>query len=401
MPIACLRIPSFPLRIALLDRPEMDGHPMVRGNPEGGRPIVMDANAEAVEQGVRPGMTLREARAMCPAVVIVAPNPVREAAIAQEITDRLDGISPLVELDDSELGCWYVDLKGLGRHQTVDGLATLILSCAPTILKPRVGITEDRFSARVAAIAAKPGSIRRVSAEDTTAFLRRAPVSCLPLPMRDILQIQRLGITTLGAFSSIPAHKLAARFGPGAAKAWQMAAGLDVTPVTPPPRDASVRESLVMPMATTSRDMLMVGLRQMVNHAFSRPELRDRHVRQVTIQAVLEGSSRSWERLLHLKEPSGPTRVIRAIELRLQDLMLAGAVEALTLVFRGLSHSVGRQLPADGMGSRATAPLHDALSQLKSRYGYLPLYTVVEVEPWSRYPERRYALAPTTTNFAR
>lgn len=47
-----------------------------------------------------PGMTLREARAMCPLVVIVAPNPVREAGIAQQITDRLDDLSLLVESDD-------------------------------------------------------------------------------------------------------------------------------------------------------------------------------------------------------------------------------------------------------------------------------------------------------------
>lgn len=49
MPIACLYIPSFSLRIALLDQPEMDGHLMVRGNPEGGRPVVIDVNAEAME----------------------------------------------------------------------------------------------------------------------------------------------------------------------------------------------------------------------------------------------------------------------------------------------------------------------------------------------------------------
>jgi DNA polymerase-4/protein ImuB len=44
------------------------------------------------------------------------------------------------------------------------------------------------------------------------------------------------------------------------------------------------------------------------------------------------------------------------------------------------------------MGARATVPLIAAIHQLKHRYGESPLYHVVEVEPWSRIPERRHAL---------
>ena len=53
-----------------------------------------------------------------------------------------------------------------------------------------------------------------------------------------------------------------------------------------------------------------------------------------------------------------------------------------------------RAAPAD-----ADAELHDALfrleeslRQLKARYGYCPVGRVVEMEPWSRVPERRLAL---------
>ena len=34
----------------------------------------------------------------------------------------------------------------------------------------------------------------------------------------------------------------------------------------------------------------------------------------------------------------------------------------------------------------------EAARQLRARYGHVPLYHVVEVEPWSRIPERRWAL---------
>jgi hypothetical protein len=36
----------------------------------------------------------------------------------------------------------------------------------------------------------------------------------------------------------------------------------------------------------------------------------------------------------------------------------------------------------------------EAARQLHARYGQVPLYHAVEVEPWSRIPERRWALVP-------
>ena len=36
--------------------------------------------------------------------------------------------------------------------------------------------------------------------------------------------------------------------------------------------------------------------------------------------------------------------------------------------------------------------LREAVRELKLKLGYSPLYRVVEVDPWSRIPERRHAL---------
>lgn len=393
MPVACLHIPWFALRIALLEQPELAGQPLVLGNPQGSRPVILDAVPEAFETGVRPGMNLTEARSLCPNLVILTSDPVREATIVRQITAHLDDLSPLVEPDPDAPGTWYIDLTGLERHHGTQHEATRrILACADPILQPQAGVAANRFAAKVAAIVAKPGSIRSVAADETVTFLNRAPVSCLPLPADTIRKIERLGIPTLGDFTRIPARKIAARFGPAGHHAWELASGNDTTPVTPPPRDREIHKHLVMPAATVSRDMLLIGIRQMVARAFSKPELRHRQVRQVTIQAILEGDRRSWERVLTSKEPIGHDRLVRALYLRLQDLELDGAVESLTLIFSGLSQATARQASLAQMGARATVPLVAAIHQLKHRYGESPLYHVVEVEPWSRIPERRHAL---------
>ncbi|MBA3275979.1 MAG: DNA polymerase Y family protein [Chloroflexia bacterium] len=395
MPIVCLRIPCFALRIALLESPHLDGHPLLLSNPQSGRAIVLDATPEAIEGGVRPGMNLREASALCPTAVVLAADPVRESTIEQRIQERLEHLSPLVEPDAGEPGCWYIDLTGLERHYgTHAHAAQRLIACADSILRARAGMASGKFTARVAAGVARAGSIRTVTDEDVPGFLAEAPVKWLPLPPDVIHQLERLGIPTLGAFTKLPARKVAARFGPAGRAAWDLARGYDNRPVIPPARTQSVVEELAMPAPAVSREMLMTGLRQMVTRAFGTPALRDKHVRQIALHAILEGDRRSWERTLTLKEPCGRERVIKALELRLQAIEMAGPIELVRLEFSGIVNEVARQGAFTMMGPRAAAPLTAAIHQLKHRYGLSPIYHVVEVEPWSRIPERRHALIP-------
>lgn len=392
MPVVCVRIPHFTLRVAMLDQPHLDGVPALLSNPESGRAVVIDATPEAAETGVRPGLLLREATALCPDAVIVTPHPTRDRTVSHNILDQLDHISPLVEPDAEESGCWYLDLAGLGRHYTnAREAAQHILRLLPAQLRPRAGVGTGKFSARIAAGMTAPGTVRIVPPSETQPFLAEASVSWLPLPASTLHQFRRLGIDTLGQLANLPAAKVAARFGPPGRHAWQFASGHDDRRVTPPPREETVVDSLEMPTPAVSREMLMVGLRQMITRAFNTRRLANRQVRQVLMRADLEGQT-SWERTLTLKEPSSAYRVIEALELRLQTLEFPGPVLSITLELSGIVTETARQHLLPAFQPRHTGPLTAAIRQLKHRYGLSPLYHVVEVEPWSRIPERRHAL---------
>lgn len=392
MAIACLRIPHLELRIALLDQPELDGMPLILSNPESGRAVVIDATDEATAKGVRAGMTLREATALTPDAVIVMPNPAMVSRISRQILTQLEALSPLVESDEQEDGCWYVDLRGLGRHYpSTTAAAERMIACVRPILRPRAGVATSRFPARIAAGIAKPGQVRTVAASREKAFLASAPVAWLPFPPEMMHQLRRLGIGTMGALAALPPSKLAARFGPDGRLAWELASGIDERSVTPRPREETIVEELAMPTPAITREMLMVGIRMMVNRAFARKELRGKQVRQVTLRAMLE-NRRSWERPMVLKEPCGQSALINALELRLQAMELPGPVEAVALQLSGIVHEVVHQGMLPTMRARHVPPLTEAIQQLQHRYGLSPLFRVVEVEPWSRIPERRHAL---------
>lgn len=392
MALACLRIPHLEIRIALLDQPELDGLPLILTNPESGRAVVLDATEEATTRGVRMGMVLREASALCPDAVMIMPNPVMEKRVSFEILTRLEQLSPLVEPDEGEQGCWYIDLTGMERHyDSPSSAARRMVRCVAPVLRPRAGVATTKFTARVASGVAGPGKVTTVPANREAAFLARAPVTWLPLPPDMIHQLRRLGLSTLGAVAAVPPAKLAARFGPDGRLAWELASGSDNRPVRSRPPEETIVETLTMPTPAVSRDMLLFGIRQLVHRAFARKALKGKQIRQVTLRAVLE-NRRSWERVMVLKEPLGHNGVINALDLRLHTLELPGPVESIELHVAGIVHEVARQPLLPGMRPRYEEPLDNATNQLQQRYGRSPLFRVVEVEPWSRIPERRHAL---------
>jgi DNA polymerase-4/protein ImuB len=392
MAIACLRVPHLALRIALLDQPELDGLPLILSNPESGRAVVIDATDEAATRGVRPGMTLREASALCPDGVILMPHPAMETRVSQDILASLEAISPLVEADEYEQGCWYVDLRGLDRHFSTTTAATQrMIACIPSILRARAGVATTKFTARAASGIADAGAVHPIPKGMEPRFLARAPVALLPFPPEMIHQLNRLGLTTLGAIAALPPARLAARFGPDGRLAWELASGIDQRLVTPRPHDEIIIEELSMPSPAISREMLMIGLRQLVQRAFSRRVLKGRQVREVTLRATLE-NRRSWERTMMLKTPSGASQLITALDLRLQALEMPGPIEAVSLELGGIVNEVVQQQMLPTLRPRHAPPVAEAIRHLKQRYGLSPLFRVVEVEPWSRIPERRHAL---------
>ena len=107
-----------------------------------------------------------------------------------------------------------------------------------------------------------------------------------------------------------------------------------------------------------------------------------------TVDAILREPSAEKDRLVFLLRSrmglSPPPRALTGLALELTDF---GAPAAQSELFEA-NQETGRTL-ADG---KVPHSLKEAVRELRLRLGDSPLYRVVELDPWSRIPERRHAL---------
>lgn len=390
MSLACVLIPHLALRIAVFDRPALDGLPLVLTSPSTSRPVVADRSPEAAARGVKAGMPLREVTAVCADAVFVPYNPVAEGIAVERLLDALETVGPFVEA--AEPGRCYVDLAGLDRHHgSPEAAARRLLLAISPLYRPRVGVGSNPFLAWVAARQAPPGGVATLPDGDVAATLAPLPTSWLPIAPDLVGRLDRLGLRTIGEVAALSPAALQARFGPVGRRIAELGRGVDPTPFRPRRPVEAVVEEMELEAPTASRDVLLLAVHQLVARAFARPALRARQVRQARLRVVIEGAH-SWERELTFREPVGGRRLVETLRARLQSLELPGPAEALSLELVGIVAEVATQELIPLLRPRQDRPLIAAARQLKQRYGSSPLAHIVEVEPWSRIPERRFAL---------
>ena len=392
--VACVWLPQVALRLEVAGRPDLDGRPMVLGAAPGQRRVVQLCSPEAEAAGVRVGMPVREVASLCPDAVVVQPDPVRVGAARDGVLAGLQGVTPAVEPDGD---AFYLDLRGLAGLHGGDlvRLDAAIRGVVPPLLRARIGIAAGKAVAGIAARQAPASGRLVVRGYDAAAFLGPLPVDRLPISADALERLRLLGLHTVGAFAALPFGPVQAQFGPEGARAWKLAHGVDEAPVVPRRHAPSVEARLRFDDPLASVDAVLGAVRRLVDRAFADPALRGRAARGARLQALLSNAT-SWEQVYTFKEsmagPDGALRMLRA-KLALPGALPNAAVDELALALTGIGGVSARQ----GRLWLDQAQLVDQVGavarQLRAKYGETPLYRAVPVEPWSRIPERRWALA--------
>jgi DNA polymerase-4 len=226
---------AFYASVEQLDFPELRGRPVLVGYA-GPRGVVAAASYESRSFGCRSAQPMAVALRHCPHAVV---QPVRFKRY-REISDRVFGImescSPLVEplsLDEA-----FIDVTAsqrlLGAPETI---ARRIKDAvrADTGLTASVGVSGNKFLAKLASDLQKPDGLCSIRPEEAEATL--APLSVTRLwgvGPKTAARLAGIGIKTIGDLRKLSAEALAARVGEDEAEHYRrLSVGQDDRPVVP------------------------------------------------------------------------------------------------------------------------------------------------------------------------
>ena len=390
--VACISIPGFELRAALLARPSLALAPAALAPLPGTEPRLGPVTAAAEAAGVKPGMRLGEALAMCPALVLVEQDPAAAEQAWERILRRLESAGFAVE--PAEPGCLYFETRGVERlYGGVESALRRALAAVGSSWDPRIGAADRRFAALAAANVARPSQILVVAGEETRDFLAPLPLTLLPLEPERQDELDELGVRTLGELAGLPGAAVADRLGPVGRRAWSLARGGAAGRVDARQPAAELVETLEFPEAVGNELTLRRALWALLDRLLARPERGEREPRKLAVSARLVGGG-SWRRTVTLREATAERPRLRAaLGPKLGEL--TAPVLQLKLEIAGLSESTGRQLElVQPEGDELRVRLKEGLRQARASAGAGAVCTVVEVAPWSRIPEQRALLVP-------
>ena len=389
-PIACLLVTHVPVKAQIQRCPELRGKPVVITESYGSKTLVLDSSAEA--RGVATGMSLQEATSRCKDAVLLQADGSYYHKVFNGLVRALESRSPLVE--EAGLGCAYIGLHGL---ETMYGgearLIATLLQAAPLQFNPRMGVAQGKFPAYIAAVTSNGGRATKAPA-DVAAFLKGFSIDLLPLSWENKTRLHRFGLHTLGQLAGLSVGSIQAQLKAEGRRAWELANGVDHSPLVACPREEVVDEFLTFPSPTVTLHAVLTAVETLLGRAFSRPEVKGRYVRAASIESQILHHA-PWAKRFAFKNAVGSKeKALFILKGRLDALELPGPLEDMRLTLAGFAGEAGIQsrLFSD---VRKKEQLREMMRQLEVLLGCRPpIYQMRDVEQWSRIPERRQALVP-------
>ena len=223
---------AFYASVEQRDAPELRGKPVIVGWP-GLRSVVCAASYEARKFGVHSAMPATRAKRLCPEGIFVHPDFDRYRAVSQHIREIFHRHTPLVEplsLDEAYLDVTE-ELTGIPTAtETAEKIRSEIRE--ETHLTASAGVAPNKFLAKIASDWRKPDGLFVIRPHQVQDFL-------LPLPVRKIpgvgkateATLHEIGIRTVGDLHRFEEKDLIARFGKWGTRLYELARGIDESPV--------------------------------------------------------------------------------------------------------------------------------------------------------------------------
>jgi len=328
---------AFYASVEQRDEPSLKGKPVIVGWP-GERSVVCAASYEARKFGVHSAMPATRAMRLCPTAVFIHPNFEKYRAVSRDIRAIFERHTPLVEplsLDEAYLDVTQ-ELTGIPTAtETAEKIRSEIR--AETNLTASAGVAPNKFLAKIASDWRKPDGCFVIRPHQVERFL-------MPLPVRKIPGVGKatekvlleMKIETVGDLHQFTQEQLVERFGKWGTRLWELARGIDESPVVPSRKRKSWSSENTFPRDITL-DEVADYIRKEAQSLWSALQAKEMVGRTVTIK-LRTGDFRTATRRLTPEAPPASADELTAIGLELLKRFEFGEAARYRLAGIGLSN---------------------------------------------------------------
>ena len=302
--IAHMDCDAFYASVEKRDNPDLADKPVIIGG--GRRGVVSTACYVARIKGVKSAMPMFQALKLCPEAVIVKPRMDAYVEASRAIRAMMNDLTPVVEplsLDEA-----FMDLSGTARlHGAPPAvmLAKLIKRMKDEVgLTGSIGLSHNKFLAKVASDLDKPRGFSVIGAAETTEFLRPKPVRLIwgigPVAQENL---NKAGIRTFDDLLRWDRRDLHDRFGDMGERLYSLARGEDGRRISVSTPVKGISNETTFHDDTNDPDILDGHIWRMAEKVSARAKAKDIAGRVVTLK-LKTSKHKSITRRLSLQTPT-------------------------------------------------------------------------------------------------
>ena len=334
--IAHMDCDAFYASVEKRDDPSLRDKPVIIGG--GKRGVVSTACYIARVKGVRSAMPMFKALQLCPEAVVVRGRMNAYAKASRSIRAMMDDLTPVVEplsLDEA-----FMDLTGTAKlHHAPPAvmLAGLVKRMEDELgLSGSIGLSHNKFLAKVASDLDKPRGFSIIGKEETAAFLKDQPVRLIwGVGGQTQAALDKAGIRTFSDLLRWEKVDLVARFGSMGERLWHLARGEDRRRVSANAPVKSISNETTFAEDTADLDILDGHIWRLAENVSDRAKAKDRAGRVVTLKLKRSNHSTLTRRV----SLPHPTQIADRIYRTARSLMDQVADEGpFRLIGVGISH---------------------------------------------------------------
>jgi DNA polymerase-4 len=285
--IAHVDCDAFYATIEKRDDPTLADKPVIVGGRQRG--VVLTACYVARTYGVRSAMPIFEARRLCPDAAYVRPDMEKYARVGREVRALMYDLTPLVEpvsIDEA-----FMDLSGTERLHGVTPAKTLAAFAQRVEreigITVSVGLSCNKFLAKIASDLDKPRGFAVLSGEEATGFLAPRPVTQIfGIGKAAERRFSKDGIATVGDLQRLSERELMRRYGEEGLRLYRLAHGRDDRPVRPDREPKSVSAEATFDTDIAAFRPLELRLWRLAERVSSR--LKDKELAGTTVTVKLK-----------------------------------------------------------------------------------------------------------------